>query len=87
MRSARPAGGFPPRPNGALMRTCECAWTWCGGLAHKAQDASRPTLTEEQAAAWAREMAETNEPGWEPNAAALLRAARGETGPTKPGAQ
>ena len=52
-----------------------------------ADGASRPTLTEEQAAAWAREMAETNEPGWEPNAAALLRAARGELGPTKPGAQ
>ena len=53
----------------------------------RAIDASRPTLTEEQAAAWAREMAETNEPGWEPNAAALLRASRGELGPTKPGAQ
>lgn len=54
-------------------------------------DASRPTLTEEQA----REMAHTLASLWIHGfdrlrlgiAAALLRAARGETGPTKPGAQ
>ncbi len=37
MRAALTAVGFPPRPNESLVRTFECAWTWCVGLAHKEQ--------------------------------------------------
>ena len=57
-----------------------------------ADGASRPGLTEEQAEDWAEDIWQEvdGEPCDDPAgivASALLRASRGETGPTKPGAQ